>query len=273
MASRTSRIALIVLVIAAAPAAQAPDDNRLLSLFADFRQKPGITPDAEKRIQAVIGSIPSMTTAEVAGAIPEIMAVLSTDNEPVQGVAALACFAIVRRPDGSQLLAKEFPVVASLFQAQSLRLGELAGLILLNARTPLGPEVMSRIVAAIGQRSRSGAERIPALATAVGMAPADPAVVEAVVGFMLEPLDASTKAAVLTAIRVSRVDAAPVRLETIAWLQDSDARVKLSAISVLTRMGSVAVADARFELERIAQRETEPAEVRGAAVKALQMLR
>ena len=86
-------------------------------------------------------------------------------------------------------------------------------------------------------------------------------------------MDAPTKTAVLSAIRSSRIDAAPLRLEVAAWLQDSDPNVKLGAISVLTRMGPAAVNAARFELQRLAERGSERHDVRGSAVEALKLLR
>jgi hypothetical protein len=254
-------------------AAQTPNDNRLVALFADIKQSGGVSPEIQKALQGVMESIPSMAIEQVRSAIPAIAAALSAGDEQVQAIAAAACYAVIRRPDGTELLERELPAVASLFRSPSHRVGYLAGLTLSNAKGKLDPDVMSPVVAAINQRSRSAAERIPALATAVAVAPTDSAVIDAVTAFMLEPLDASTKADALTAIRTSRIDVPAIRLELISWLQDSDARVKLGTISVLTRMGPEAVDWARLELQRITERASEQNDVRGAAAKALQMLR
>ena len=262
-----------LLSLAVVAAAQAPNENRLTSLFAEIKQNRGVSPQIEKRLQGVMESVPSMSMEQVSSAMPAIRAALAADDEHVQAIAAAACFAVIRRPDGTQLLARDLPAIASLFESPSQRVGYLAGLTLSNAKTKPSAEVLSRIVAVISQRSRNAAGRIPALATAVALAPTDPAVVDATTAFMVEPMDAPTKTAVLSAIRSSRIDAAPLRLEVAAWLQDSDPNVKLGAISVLTRMGPAAVNVARFELQRLAERESERRDVRGSAAEALKLLR
>jgi hypothetical protein len=272
IAALAAGLGCCVVLLTVADAAQATNDNRLLSLFASIKQNRGVSPEGEKGLQAVMESVPSMSGAQVSEAIPAIVAAFSALEEPVHAVAALACFAISQRPDGTQLLEKALPALASLLESRSERVAGMAHLVIVNARTKLAPEVMSRIIAAMNQQDRSVAERVPALATAVARAPADPVVIEAVTRLMLEPMDASTKASVLTAIRNSLIDTGPLRLIVIAWLQESDARVKLGAMSVLTRMGPAAIDAARFELRRIAQGETESQEVRAAAAKALQSL-
>ncbi|HVG73609.1 MAG TPA: hypothetical protein VM819_22035 [Vicinamibacterales bacterium] len=256
-----------------APAAQAPDANFLVSLFAELRKTGGISPEAEKRIQPALESIASMSAAQLSDAMPTIVSALSAAEEPVQAVAVFACFAIVLRPDGSQSLSAALPAVVSLLQSPSERVTRGAVLVLLNARIGLRPDVMSRVVTMIGQRNRSAAERVPALAAAVGSAPRDPAVVQAVTAFIVEPLDAATKASVLSVLRQSVIDSPELRLEAISWLRDSDVQVKLGVISLLMRIGRDAVAAAGPDLEQIAQRENESIEVRAAAAKALETLR
>lgn len=256
-----------------APAAQAPDANLLVSLFAELRKTGGISPEAEKRIQPALESIASMSAAQLSDAMPTIVSALSAAEEPVQAVAVFACFAIVLRPDGSQSLSAALPAVVSLLQSPSERVTRGAVLVLLNARIGLRPDVMSRVVTMIGQRNRSAAERVPALAAAVGSAPRDPAVVKAVTAFIVEPLDAAAKASVLGVLRQSAIDSPELRLEAISWLRDSDVQVKLGVISLLMRIGRDAVAAAGPDLEQIAQRENESIEVRAAAAKALETSR
>jgi hypothetical protein len=71
---------------------------------------------------------------------------------------------------------------------------------------------------------------VSALSAAVGSAPHDPAVVQALTAFIVEPLDAATKASVLSVLRQSAIDSPELRLEAISWLRDSDVQVKLGVI-------------------------------------------
>jgi HEAT repeat protein len=259
--------------VTAAFAAQAADGNLVVALFAEIRKSRGIPAEIEKKIQPAMESIPSLSTSQVNDAMPAILTALDANDERVQALAAFACFAIVRRPDGNQLLAGALPALVSLLESPSEQVTSAAVLVLVNSRIALRPDLVSSIVAVIRRRDRRAAERIPALATAVASAPKNAAVSDAVIAFMLEPLDAATKVSALRALRASLIDSAPMRLEAIAWLQDSDAQVKLGVIALLTRIGPQAVAEAKFDLEWITQREDESREVRAAAAKALETLR
>ena len=246
-------------------------DSRIVLLLQELKQS-SVTPEVEKRIPAAIDAIASMSMEQVSDALATIVPELSHEQESIQAVAALACLAVVRRPDGTELLRKSLPSVSALFGSTSARLNALAAMVLLNAKTVLGPDVTKHIVAAINRRDRSGADRIPALATAVRIAPTDDFVVDAVAGLMSETMDAATRVKALSAVGDSKIDGARLRVAVIAALQDTD-RVKLAAISVLTRMGPTAISEAAGVLEQISQRGSETNEVRSAAERALQTLR
>src|SRR5688572_12288919 len=77
IAALAAGLGCCVVLLTVADAAQATNDNRLLSLFASIKQNRGVSPEGEKGLQAVMESIPSMSAAQVSEAIPAIVAAFS----------------------------------------------------------------------------------------------------------------------------------------------------------------------------------------------------
>ena len=91
------------MLLTIAPAAQAPDANFLVSLFAELRKTGGITPEAEKRIQPALESIASMSAAQLSDAMPTIVSALPAVVSLLQSPSELAAAG----PDHEQIAQRE----------------------------------------------------------------------------------------------------------------------------------------------------------------------
>jgi hypothetical protein len=223
--------------------------------------------DAESR--GIHQHLETMAANDVGQVLPSIVRAMAVEDEGVRSQAAFAAFVVSIRPDGRALLAPHTAALARLLGAETERVRYLGYVALSNAADARSSDWLQPLVAILRDRSRSGSERLHALAAALRLASADPAVADAAEAYFYEPLEVETQASALQLLAQSPVKSARFRAVAFLSLESSYPRVKLAAIDVIASMGGDALAEAETRLRAIAERGTEAPDVRKAAAGAL----
>ena len=273
MGLNTKRVGVgfVVLLLVTSGHAQAP--NALRDFFDQLPQRSAKSelPSTEE-LQRLYDRIPAMSAADIRSALPVVDAALSHRDEYVCSQAAYVTFLISKRADAFELLRSRMGTIGSLVSSSSDRVRKVAALTLLDWTLPPSDDLLQPIVAFLNRTDREPAEQLAALAAAVRLAPEKPDVLDAVERFLFRPLEAEIRVSALTTIRQSGVNSVGVRMAVFNALDDPNAKVKETAISVLTRMGPEAIADAALRLESLAGRADESERVKAAARDALRSI-
>lgn len=130
---------------------------------------------------------------------------------------------------------------------------------------------VSDMLALLRQRDADLGTQVHTIYLLLQYAPDNAEVLAAIREFLSRPLDSDPRRSALQNLGNPRLkDPSLIRL-VISSLDDPDSSVRLSAINALTRIGRHALLPARRALERLARDPKQPAEVKNAVERALQV--
>ncbi len=125
----------------------------------------------------------------------------------------------------------------------------------------------------LGQTDGDMSMQVHAVSVLVLYAPEKPEIAAAIREFLSRPLGSAPRIGVLNAVGDPRVKDPQIINMVIASLNAPDPDVRFTAVQVLTRIGQHALLPAQPALQRLADDPKQPAEVKAAAMQALQEIR
>jgi HEAT repeat protein len=186
---------------------------------------------------------------DVSNALPAIFAVLATRDVNVQRYAASALFRISRRPDAAQLLKGYIAPIADLFNQPDERLQATPVLVFANFPVPTA-EILPSLLAFLRREDRDPKAQTDAIRYLARQAPDNPDAVSVIQAFMLRPLDAQARIGVLQAFATPRIKDSRLIGSLIAFLDDPNLFVRLTAVQTLIRIGPIALRRAEPVMQR-----------------------
>jgi hypothetical protein len=130
---------------------------------------------------ATTEAIENETSVEVERAMPAIVRCVGHYNDEVGITAALALFAIARRPDGGSLINPHASVIGQLLNLPEERFQRLAAMIFVNLRPVPLKEVVPAFVSFLRRTDAGASNAQPGIAgTLVLYAPNEPNVLDTV---------------------------------------------------------------------------------------------
>jgi HEAT repeat protein len=227
-----------------------------------------------EELSAVSKRVTAASSDEIRGALPWMIAAITSGDEAKRNYAYFALVAVGVRPDAPALLSGHEGDLEALLMSPDplLERGAVVVLGSLQDRRPVPlPGLRETLEAFVKRTDRDLEAQVSALAFLLSKWEAESSTQNVVAGFWSRDLDVNSRDRVLTAVGRGNANPKPARLTALiaSALEDPHAPVRGVAIEMLSLIGPEAVMGAEPLLRKLAQDTSQPDSVRSAARKAL----
>jgi len=179
--------------------AQAAPSLRSFFQALAFRYDPKNVPTSEEVMQA-IDQTAGMRPEDVADALPSILAAFQQQDDTVKGYAALAMFAIGRRPDGASLLRPSGKAIATGLDMAKASLQGVTVQLLAMLKPEPESEATAALVTFVMRADRNAIAQSDAISVLLRIAPEKAGLTLALQTFLARPMDDQVKEALVNGI-------------------------------------------------------------------------
>lgn len=263
---------LSIIAVAALTYGVHAQTSPLQEFYQSLLRNPSSAPPYEN-LRKVTGQIEKLRPEEIINALPAIFAAQANQDNTVSGYADSALFSIALRPDSAELLRDYVDAIGHELTSPAPE-RRAAAMVILGTLKPVPPPGVVPIFLAFLKRTDADAQAqgSSAIFELVHIAPENPEVIAALRDFLSRPLDSKSKREALVAVGKPTVKDAKILAMMIASLDDADMGVRITAAQALSGMGQQALQQAEPTLQRLANDQNQPADMRAAAKDALQKL-